>query len=112
MTKLEKSIRREMKYYGPRLRAGHYGVTDYTLGMVPKDFGYICGVFCDVEDGEVTDIRLYCYGDAEERKDYYGESIDITEPVKRYLMGMSEWSWDAMIQEISDTITSYTDEEA
>ena len=104
MKKLEKSIRREMKYYGPRLRAGHYGVAGCITGIVPSDFSTISGIFCDVEDGEVTDIRLYCVGDAEERRDYYGESIDITEPVKRYLMGMSEWSWSAMIREIVDTI--------
>lgn len=109
MTKLEKSIRREMKYYGPRLRSGHY-ITPGFVGMVPVDFGTLCGVFCDVGDGEVTDIRLYCVGDAKERRDYYGETIDITEPVKRYLMGMSEWSWSTMIQEIADTITSCQEE--
>lgn len=104
MKKLEKSIRREMKYYGPRLRAGHYGVAGYTTGIVPSDFRTLSGIFCDVDDGEVTGIRLYCVGDAEERRDYYGETIDITEPVERYLMGLSDWDWDAMIREIVDTI--------
>lgn len=68
-------------------------------------FRILSGIFCDVEGREVTDIRLYCVGDAEERRDYYGETIDITEPVKRYLMGMSEWSWDAMIKEIAEIIS-------
>lgn len=100
MTKLEKSIRREMKYYGPRLRAWHYGVAGYTTGIVPSDFRTLSGIFCDVEGVEVTEIRLYCVGDAEERRDYHGEIIDITELVERYLMGMSEWSLSAQVENI------------
>lgn len=98
MTKLNKSIRHYMDYYGPRLRTGHYGVVDYTLGQVPCDFRYVSSVFCDAEDGVCTDIRLNCVGDGIMRSDYQGESINITAPVKSYLTG--EFSWNEMIDEI------------
>lgn len=106
MTKLEKSIRRGLKYFGPKLRAGQYGVQGYTLGDLPR-LGYISSVHCDVEDGAVTDIRLYCVGDAQERRDYYGESINITEPITSYLQtGPDGWDWDALIQKIVDAVAS------
>lgn len=104
MTKLEKSIRRELKYFGPALRNGHYGLQRYTLGIMPKR-GLISSVHCDVEEGEVTNIRIYCGGDALWYKDYYGDSIEITNAFVTYLKAEDEgWDWDALIRNIADEI--------
>lgn len=102
MTKLEKSIRREIKPFGPRLRSGHYGVPRYTVGLVPNDFRTIKTVCCDVENGEVTDIRLYCVGDAMEAHDYHGKSVNITEAVEKYLMESRDW--DDLIKSIEEIV--------
>lgn len=108
MKKLEKSIRRCMKQYGHALRNRHYGCPEIpgeyggTVGAVPDDYGVVSRVCCDVEDGEVTDIRLYCFGDAMEPADYYRETIDITYPIFDYLSG--NVNWDGLIQEIVSII--------
>lgn len=88
MTKLEKSIRRELKHYGPYIRSGYYD----SNGRINK-------VCCDVENGIVTDVRLYTYGQAMERRDYYRESIDITWPLSNY-GGSRIQTWDDAIREI------------
>lgn len=102
MTRLNKSIRHSLKSYGPYLRNGHYGVAGYTTGVIPSDYKTISRVCCDVEGGIVTDIRIYGYGDAYERRDYYGESTDITAPVEDYLK--CNIDWDSMIYEIEKII--------
>lgn len=102
MTNLNKSIRHCMKSYGPSLRNGHYGVAGYTTGVIPSDYKTISRVCCDVEVGIVTDIRIYGYGDAYERRDYYGESTDITAPVEDYLK--CNIDWDGMIYGIEKII--------
>lgn len=102
---LEKSIRREMKFFGPRLRNGHYGVVGYTLGRVPNDFTYIKKVCCNVENGECTDIRFYSFEDAMLACDHYGESIDITKAIHQYLMGSLDWN--QMIKFIEDIINDF-----
>lgn len=102
MTKLNKSIRHCLKGYGPSLRNGHYGVAGYTTGAVPADYQTIHSVWCDVENGIVTDIRLYAVGDARERRDYYGETTNITEPIEDYLK--CNIDWDSMIYEIEKII--------
>lgn len=98
MTKLNKSIRHCMDYYGSRLRSGHYGALRHTLGQVPPDFRYVNSVYCDVVNGVCTDIRLYCVGDAVMRSDWEGASINITDPLVSYLKG--ELNWNEMIGEI------------
>ena len=102
MTKLNKSIRHCMKFYGPDLRNGHYGVAGYTTGVIPSDYKTLSRVCCDIEGGIVTDIRVYGYGDAYERRDYYGESTDITAPIEDYLK--CNIDWDSMIYEIEKII--------
>lgn len=102
MSKLNKSIRHCLKGYGPSLRNGHYGVAGYTTGVIPSDYKTLSRVCCDVEGGIVTDIRSYGYGDAYERRDYYGESTDITAPVEDYLK--CNIDWDSMIYEIEKII--------
>lgn len=102
MTKLNQSIRHEMKYYGPALRSGHYGALGATVGEIPDDYKTIKSVHCDVKDGIVTDIRLYGVGDSQEARDYHGESIEITEPVESYLR--REIDWNEMISAIESII--------
>lgn len=106
MNKLEKSIRKEMKYYGDNIRNGHYGVAGFTTGLVPDDYKVIQSVVCDVdfEKKTVTDIRIYGYGDAFLERDYYGESIDITAPVEEYLKKAWVSSWDSLIWDIRDIV--------
>ena len=101
MNKLEKSIRHEMKYYGAGIRAGHYGVCGYTVGEMPAN-GFIETVCADVENGIVTDIRLYTVGDAILERDYYGESVIITEAIEDYIKNRS--TWDEMIHDIAAII--------
>lgn len=105
MTKLEKSIRHELAYYGPSLRAGHYEKLG-TTGTLPKR-GYLNQACADIEDGIVTDIRIYTVGDARERRDFYGESCDITSAFDGEYGYLSYWDWDVMIAEIIDLVQQY-----
>ena len=104
MTKLEKSIRHELKFYGSDLRAGRWGVAGYSVGQVPHGFRFLEGAYCDIGDGEVTDIRLYAYGNAYAAKDVNGDSIDITKPIEEYLRGETDRSWDKLIFDIQACI--------
>lgn len=104
MTKLEKSIRRELKYFGPKLRAGHWGALGHTMGIVSPNFRYLYRAYCDFDGGEITGVRLYGVGDALTAKDYHGDSIDITGPLESYLRGESGWSWGSLIAGIQDAV--------
>ena len=103
MNKLEKSIRRELKYYGAAIRSGHYGVIGHTANMPKK--GFISCVCADVENGAVSDIRMYVYGDAKLKRDFYGETVDITIPVEEYILQMI--SWDDMVVSIMEIVEKY-----
>lgn len=108
MTKLEKSIRSSLKVYGPALRAGHYsapGAVHYYNGGEIGD--YIQRVCCDVEDGVVTDIRLYVVGEPMTCADYNGDSCSITEAVCDYLAGNSDHAWDELIDAIAQLVREY-----
>lgn len=108
MNKLEKSIRHEMKYFGPAIRTGHWGVAGYTTGLVPSNYRTLHRVCCDVDPakGIVTDIRVYAYGDGMTPDDYYHRSVDITEPVTDYLTQGGDFDWDMMISSICDIAKS------
>lgn len=93
MDKLEKSIRHELAYYGPSIRAGHYAATGST--EIAK-YGFVKEMRCDVENGIVTGIRLYTVGDAYVPRDYHEQSIDITDPLIDYLRD-GDRSWDQLI---------------
>lgn len=108
MTKLEKSVRHELKYYGTALRNGHY-VTLGTTGRLKYNFQFLKDVYCDFEDGIVTGIRVYGYGDALAVCDYEGSSYDITEPVENYLS--QETSWDQLISDICDYLIEQVEQE-
>lgn len=106
MDKLEKSIRRNMKFYGPALRAGNYWLPGMA-GTLPKNFrGYLKSAFCDYdpERGIVTDIRLYTVGDGIDIRDYRGESIDITEQITEWMRDRDYISWNGMIENIADIV--------
>lgn len=105
MTKLEKSIRHEMKIYGPELRSGkYYGVCGHTVGDVPL-YGFISLVCARVKDGICTDVNIYTVGDAFTRADYYGEDndlgmfVNITEEVENYILDNS-CDWNDLISDI------------
>lgn len=108
MTKLEKSIRHEMAGYGPGLRAGHYNAPNHA-GFMTK-YGTIAAAFCDVEDGIVTDIRLYDYSEGRIPQDYYKESCEITDAFYNqhgtgYFDG--NYDWDDFIEQIVDIVKAH-----
>lgn len=105
MTKLEKSIRHELSYIGPGLRAGSYGMAGRHSGILPRR-GLAESLYCDVDAGQgtVTGIRMYGPGDARERRDHDGESVDITEALEHFLTGNGEdYTWDDFVGEIAET---------
>lgn len=105
MSKIEKSVRAEMRPYGPALRAGHYAVPGgRRCGDMPK-IGYINSAHMDVEGGVCTDIRVYAVGEAMERRDYHGESANITDEIQDYLEG--ETDWNGMIRAIADVARAF-----
>ena len=90
MRKLENSIRKELKFYGPGLRFGHYGAPGFTAGLLPEKFnGYISSAVAryDKENEVCTEITLYCVGDGFSHDDFYqcdnatGIYCDITENI-------------------------------
>lgn len=106
MKKLEKSIRHELNCYGAGIRAYNYGVPGFSTGIMPKH-GFLDAVYADAENGIVTDIRLYTVGDAKERRDYCGESIDITAAILDYIK--NRITWDEMISDIEDIVKDEID---
>ena len=103
MTKLEKSIRSEMKFWGPRIRAGYYVLRGHT-GDIPKG-GTIKALYASYEDGVVTDIRLYLQGDAWQRRDYEGweGTVDITKALEDYIRSYYS-TWDDLIEGIAEIV--------
>lgn len=100
MTKLEKSIRHEMSFYGPRLRAGgHYYVHGMT-GDMPK-VGYVSKVCMDISDGICKNITVYTVGDAMDPDHYYGRCSVVTDAVCDFITGDTDW--DGMINSIVNT---------
>lgn len=116
MTKLEKSIRHALAFYGPSIRAGRYWYPGES-GTPPETWrGFVSSLKTDYDrkTGLVTDMRLYTVGDAMERRDYYNQSVDITEPLLRYLSGDYSYAkspWDRMIADMVKTVKEQTKEE-
>ena len=112
MKKLEKSIRHAMTDYGAKLRAGGYwSLPGHGSGIVRQGHRTFRDAYCDVDDGIVTCIRMYGCGDAWDRRDHDGETCEITESIVGYLDGDLDYSWDALIESIADTVEKYTAEE-
>ena len=93
MKKLEKSIRRELKPYGPDLRNGHIHSHSSVGLMVHGVDRFLDSAFAsvDADHGIVTDIRLYFDGEAIRRDDYYGETVCITDQVCDWISDKTTW---------------------
>ncbi|MBM6725078.1 hypothetical protein [Pseudoflavonifractor phocaeensis] len=107
MTKLERSIRHELSYIGPGLRAGSYGLVGHFVGVMPSR-GLVNALYCDVdtEHGIVSNIRMYGSGDAMERRDYYGESVNITSALDHYFTN-HDYEWNDFVQEIAEIVQEH-----
>lgn len=111
MTKLEKSVRHCMSYYGPALRARKYIYRGFAGAIPDGCMGRIHYFSAKMEDGLCTDINGYVVGQAMNEEDYYRKNIDITEPVGKLAAHYPEYSWDEMISDICDTIREEIDYE-
>lgn len=116
MTRLERSVRHELNYYGAKIRAGgHYYVCGYSTGDVPKE-GYISRVCARFKDGICTDVTIYTVGSGYAPDDYYcrsnhlGTYIDITGEIESYIMNRM-YDWNELIDSIVDSIRDSEDDE-
>ena len=100
MKKLEKSIRSCMSPYGPALRSGHIVVQGKLPGHILEDGvdRMLDHAYADVEDGVVTDIRMYFEQESRPAHDYKGNSLEITSEIEDWF-GSCE-TWDDLIQRI------------
>lgn len=104
MTKLEKSVRHCMSYYGQALRARKYIYRGFA-GAIPDNCRGVIHYFsAKIKDGICTNINGYVFGQAMYEEDYYRKNIDITEPVGKLAAHHPEYSWDEMINDICDVI--------
>lgn len=100
MKKLEKSVRSCMNTYGPALRSGHIVVQGKMPGHILEDGvdRMLDHAYADVEDGVVTDIRMYFEQESRQARDYKGNSLEITKEIEDWF-GSCE-TWDDLIQRI------------
>ena len=100
MKKLEKSVRSCMNTYGPALRSGHIVVQGKMTSHVLEDGvdRTLDHAYADVEDGVVTDIRMYFEQESRLDHDYKGNSLEITSEIEDWF-GNCE-TWDDLIQRI------------
>lgn len=100
MKKLEKSVRSCMNTYGPALRSGHIVVQSKIPGHILEDGvdRMLDHAYADVEDGVVTDIRMYFEQESRQASDYKGDSLEITSEIEDWF-GNCE-TWDDLIQRI------------
>ncbi len=87
MKKLEKSIRHELADIAPGLRSGCYGLAGHYAGVMPSK-GLVRDLYCDIDpdQGIVTGIRMYGAEGGREARDYYGESVDLSDALEHYLL--------------------------
>lgn len=104
-SKLELSIKRELKHFGYDLRASNYGIAGHgDPGAKPK-YGFITHAYLDISPtkGIATRIRLYrCKGECP--RDWYYKSIDITEMLGGYIDGEHRGDWNALVRLIGSAI--------
>lgn len=100
MKKLEKSVRHELKTYGPDLRNGHIYNNASAGLMTPGVDRFLDSAFAsvDADRGIVTDIRFYFDGEAIRRDDYYGETVCITDQVCDWISDKT--TWDDLIDSV------------
>lgn len=107
MKKLEKSVRSCMNTYGPALRSGHIVVQGKMPGHVLEDGvdRMLDHAYADVEDGVVTDIRMYFEQESRPAHDYKGNSLEITSEIEEWF-GNCE-TWDDLIQRIVHAVEDH-----
>lgn len=107
MKKLEKSVRSCMNTYGPALRSGHIVVQGKMPGHVLEDGvdRMLDHAYADVEDGVVTDIRMYFEQESRLDHDYKGNSLEITSEIEDWFGGCE--TWDDLIQRIVHAVEEH-----
>lgn len=107
MKKLEKSVRSCMNTYGPALRSGHIVVQGKMPGHTLEDGvdRMLDHAYADVEDGVVTDIRMYFEQESRSAHDYKGNSLEITSEIEDWF-GNCE-TWDDLIQRIVHAVEEH-----
>lgn len=107
MKKLEKSIRSCMNTYGPALRSGHIVVQGKLPGHILEDGvdRMLDHAYADVEDGVVTDIRMYFEQESRLDHDYKGNSLEITGEIEDWFGGCE--TWDDLIQRIVHAVEEH-----
>ena len=110
MKKLEKSIRHELKDFGPSLRNGHVLVTGHSVGIVGENDYFMQGAYADVDvsEGIVTDIRIYAVGEGRLSRDFNEETLNITEQIEGFLLEHNEsFNWDDLICRIAEAAEEF-----
>ena len=107
MKKLEKSVRSCMNTYGPALRNGHIVVQGKLPGRILEDGvdQMLDHAYADVEDGVVTDIRMYFEQESRLDHDYKGNSLEITGEIEDWFGGCE--TWDDLIQRIVHAVEEH-----
>lgn len=107
MKKLEKSIRSCLNTYGPALRSGHIVVQGKLPGHILEDGvdRMLDHAYADVEDGVVTDIRMYFEHEHRLERDYKGDTLEITSEIEDWF-GNHE-TWDDLIQRIVHAVEEH-----
>lgn len=107
MKKLEKSVRSCMNTYGPALRSGHIVVQGKLPGRILEDGvdQMLDHAYADVEDGVVTDIRMYFEQESRLDHDYKGNSLEITGEIEDWFGGCE--TWDDLIQRIVHAVEEH-----
>ena len=107
MKKLEKSIRSCMNTYGPALRSGHIVVQGKMPGHTLEDGvdRMLDHAYADVEDGVVTDIRMYFEQESRQAHDYKSNSLEITSEIEDWF-GNCE-TWDDLILRIVHAVEEH-----
>lgn len=107
MKKLERSIRSCMNTYGPALRSGHIVVQGKMPGHNLEDGvdRMLDHAYADVEDGVVTDIRMYFEQESRLACDYKGDSLEITSEIEDWFGGCE--TWDDLIQRIVHAVEEH-----
>lgn len=107
MKKLEKSVRSCMNTYGPALRSGHIVVQGKMPGHTLEDGvdRMLDHAYAEVENGVVTDIRMYFEQESRQANDYKGGSLEITSEIEDWF-GSCE-TWDDLIQRIVHAVEEH-----
>ena len=107
MDKLEKSIRSALRDYGNALRAGKYYATSVGYEDPDKYELAYAAADIDIENGVVTDIRIYAEPITLNKYDL--PAFNLTEDLEDYLREV-EPDWDSLIFRIKNHIQEYIDD--